>query len=243
MRMMKVWKPVLGSILGGTGLSLLYYTQTDPGGARSLDFWRTVGPMYLQYRYVQFLNDDIGWINDGEAGVRYNDLHNRYTDDVKIATYRLRGFYLKSAQLMSIQDNFIPKQYMKWLKDTQDNVPSEFSSQDEVKDYVTKILKDELNLDFDEVFEEFDFNPLGVASIGQVHRAKLRDSHQEVAVKFQLPHMESRFRADIATMKMFCQIATPQFLPSFNEIEKQFCTGDEVSFDSSSFAPLTLFRI
>ena len=27
---------------------------------------------------------------------------------------------------MSIQDDFVPKPYMKWLKDTQDRVPSEF---------------------------------------------------------------------------------------------------------------------
>jgi aarF domain-containing kinase len=222
----RTWKPILAAVTSGVGIGGYIYTKNDPGGARSLDFWKTVGPIYLQYRYVQFLNDDIGWISDGEAGLRYNDLHNRYTDDIKITTYRLRGFYMKSAQLMSIQDNFIPKQYMVWLKDTQDNVPSEFTSPEQVRKYVTSILRDELNLSFDEVFEEFDDTPLGIASIGQVHRARLRNTHEEVAVKFQLPNMESRFRADIATMKMFCQIAAPQFLPSFNEIEKQFCTGN-----------------
>jgi predicted unusual protein kinase regulating ubiquinone biosynthesis (AarF/ABC1/UbiB family) len=41
-------------------------------------------------------------------------------------TYEMRGFYLKQAQLMSIQDDFVPKAYMRWVKDTQGNVPSEF---------------------------------------------------------------------------------------------------------------------
>jgi hypothetical protein len=43
----------------------------------------------------------MNWIDDGEAGIRYNDLHNRYTNDIKHLTYKFRGFYLKSAQLMS----------------------------------------------------------------------------------------------------------------------------------------------
>jgi len=125
---------------------------------------------------------------------------------------------------MSAQDDFVPGAYMTWLKDTQDNVPSEFADYNEAKSYVSHILKSELGKEFDDVFEEFDPEPIGVASIGQVHRAVLRESHQEVAVKVQLPNMERRFRADIATLRMFCKLATPQFLPTFNEIEKQFCT-------------------
>jgi aarF domain-containing kinase len=113
---------------------------------------------------------------------------------------------------------------MDWLKDTQDNVPSEFEDARAVRQYISDVLKEELGRSFDEVFDEFDETPLGVASIGQVHRARLRGTKQDVAVKIQLPDMERRFRGDIATLRRFCTLATPQFLPSFNEIEKQFCT-------------------
>ena len=127
---------------------------------------------------------------------------------------------------MSTQDDFIPKQYMTWLKNTQDNVPSEFSDADAVRQYVSDVLKAELNKDFDEVFEEFQYEPIGVASIGQVHRARLRGSGKQVAVKLQLPDMERRFRADVSTIRMFCRLATPQFVPTFDEVERQFCTGE-----------------
>jgi predicted unusual protein kinase regulating ubiquinone biosynthesis (AarF/ABC1/UbiB family) len=126
---------------------------------------------------------------------------------------------------MSTQDDFVPKEYMTWLKNTQDNVPSEFSDAKEVRKYVTEVLKKELNKDFDEVFEEFEYEPIGVASIGQVHKARLRGSHKLVAVKLQLPDMERRFRADVGTIRMFCKLATPQFVPTFDEVERQFCTG------------------
>ena len=63
--------------------------------------------------------------------------------------------------------------------------------------------------------------PLGTASIGQTHHAILH-SGQQVAVKIQHPEAERNFRADIRTIKQFCQLAQPQHAPYLNEIEKQF---------------------
>jgi aarF domain-containing kinase len=47
------------------------------------------------------------------------------------------------------------------------------------------------------VFSEFDHTPIGAASIGQVHRAVLKKTGQEVAVKVQYPLVERLFRSDI----------------------------------------------
>ena len=79
----------------------------------------------------------------------------------------MRGFYLKQAQLMSTQDDFVPSAYMAWCKDTQDNVPSEFIGSG-AREYTAKMLKEELGVAFDDVFESWDDAPLGVASIGEV---------------------------------------------------------------------------
>jgi hypothetical protein len=86
--------PKSAAVFGGIGLGsvgLLGYSRTDEGMARSLEFWKNVLPIYFQYRFVQFLNEDISVIDDDSAGVRYTDLHNRYTDDIKVITYKLRG--------------------------------------------------------------------------------------------------------------------------------------------------------
>jgi aarF domain-containing kinase len=112
---------------------------------------------------------------------------------------------------------------MKWVKDTQDNVPSQFKD-DEAKEYVKKCLKEELNVEFDDVFSDWKEVPLGVASIGQVHKATLKETGQVVAVKLLCPGIEKRFRSDIRTLKGFCKLAMPQHVPAFDEIEKQFAT-------------------
>lgn len=200
------------------------YVANEEGAQRSLTFWKEIFPIYLHYRYYQLLNRDLKILSDGEAKVEFDRLHEKYTHRVRDLVYNMRGFYLKQAQLLSTQDDFIPPAYMAWVKDTQDRVPSEFEGS-EARRYVAKQLRAELDLDFDDVFESFDDVPLGVASIGQVHRAVLKNTKQVVAVKILVPDIEKKFRSDIRTIKSFCELAMPQHVTSFDETEKQFCTG------------------
>ena len=50
-------------------------------------------------------------------------------------------------------------------------------------DYVKELIQSELGKDINEVFSLFDETPLAAASIGQVHRATIRSTGQEVVVK------------------------------------------------------------
>jgi aarF domain-containing kinase len=201
-----------------------YLLANDEGSKRSATFWINVFPIYLHYRGYQLLNRDLKIMSDEVANKIYDELHEKYTNCVKDLTYKLRGFYLKQAQLMSVQDDFVPKAYMTWCKDTQDNVPSEFSSSQDVREYVASKLLDEKNLKFDDIFSYWDDKPLGVASIGQCHRAILKKTGEEVAVKILCPGMEERFRADIKTIKTFCSLAMPQHVSALEEIERAFLT-------------------
>lgn len=199
------------------------YAYNDDGTRRSAKFWVNIFPMYMNYRFVQFLNRDLGLIKDDYAMKWYDTLHDRFTDPVKALTYEMKGFYLKQAQLMSMQDDFVPPAYMRWLKDTQANVPSEYPGE-KARLYVAELCEKELGKKFEDVFSAWDDEPLGVASIGQVHRAVLKDTGEAVAVKFQNPGIEAKFRADIATLKAFSALAMPQHVTAFEEIEKQFTT-------------------
>jgi len=210
---------LLVSAVGGYA----YRYNTDEGTRRSAEFWRIAAPIYAHYRLVQFLNRDLKVLPDSIADPYYLELHEKYAPAARDITYNLRGFYMKNAQLLSCQDGFMPDAYMSWMKDTQDNVPSEFKGQG-AREYCARKLKEEAGLEFDEVFEWWEDVPIGVASIGEVHRARLRENHQEVAVKLQFPDMERRFRADIKTIKEFCDLAMPQFSGTFDEVEKQFTT-------------------
>lgn len=54
----------------------------------------------------------------------------------------------------------------------------------------------------DDVFLEFNPKPHGVASLAQVHEARLRENGEKVAVKIQHPKVKSRSVVDIATMEV-----------------------------------------
>lgn len=158
------------AVSGGIGIGYYQYKyntdiKVQEGLQRSLTFWYNIFPLYIHYRFYQLLNRDMQIISDEYADKKYDELHEKYADHVKNIVYTMRGFYLKNAQMMSTQDDFVPKAYMKWVKDTQDNVPTEFQGT-EAREYVKLKLKEELNLEFDNMFTFWDDVPLGVASIG-----------------------------------------------------------------------------
>jgi aarF domain-containing kinase len=89
---------------------------------------------------------------------------------------------------------------------------------------------------FEDVFSEFDEEPLGAASIAQVHRAVLSEKYgfREVAVKIQRPSIESKLMGDIANLKTIAKLfrhvdASPvDYYTIFSELENQL--QDEFDF-------------
>ena len=199
-------------VLGPVSLILLF--RSNEGIRRSIYFWWGIFPVYLNYRFIQLLKRDLRLISH-ETGERlYNDTHNRFADVVKDLHYALRGYYLKNAQVLSTQAGMLPQAYMKWMTLTQDSVPSEFPP-NKAREYTAKLMRDEMGLDFDEVFDFWEEKPLGIASIGEVHLCRLRKSQQYVALKIQFENIEQRFRSDMRTLKAFCAFAMPQHLSGF----------------------------
>src|SRR3712207_6136153 len=73
-----------------------------------------------------------------------------------------------------------------------------------------RIIERELGAPVEEVFASFDPNPLGSASIGQVHRAVLRDGGV-VAVKVQRPEAPGRVESDLELMRDFADFMDRRF--------------------------------
>lgn len=74
--------------VGSAGLGYLCYK--DEGTARSMQFWRHILPVYVRYRGVQFLNRDLGVLSDEAAGPMYEDLHEKYADEIRDLCYKMR---------------------------------------------------------------------------------------------------------------------------------------------------------
>lgn len=101
----------------------------------------------------------------------------------------LGGTFVKLGQMLSLRYDLLPKEYCDEFSKLQDDVrPMPFR-------LVKQIIEEDLNQSLNRVFREFDQKPIASASIGQVHKAKLRTGEM-VAVKVQRPGLYDLFTAD-----------------------------------------------
>ncbi len=98
--------------------------------------------------------------------------------------------FIKLGQLLSTRPDLLPEEYIQEFAKLQDRVASV------PYDQVETVFLKEFGKPLDEVFEWFDKEPVASASIGQVHRAKLRTG-QDVVVKVQRPGIERIIRVDL----------------------------------------------
>ena len=80
-------------------------------------------------------------------------------------------------------------------------------------DVLIQVIREDLGSDPDELFRDFVEEPLGTASLAQVHKAKLQDG-REVAVKVQHRFVKNHSFVDIYTMD-FLVHTVKFFFPQF----------------------------
>ena len=98
--------------------------------------------------------------------------------------------YIKLGQVLSTRPDLLPVPYVKELEHLQDDVPPMDFEQ------VEKTIEEELGARIGKLFESFEEEPLGSASLGQVHAALLRDG-RSVVVKVQRPNMREQLSEEI----------------------------------------------
>lgn len=101
--------------------------------------------------------------------------------------------FVKIGQVMSMRQDILPIDYCKELKKLRSQVkPMPYEA-------VVSVLEAEYNQPMMEIFQEFHQEPLGSASIAQVHGAVLKD-RSKVVVKVQRPGIYNIMAQDIALM-------------------------------------------
>ena len=75
------------------------------------------------------------------------------------------------------------------------------------------VIEKELKSPIEEIFSNFDKEPLGSASIGQVHSAVLKTG-EKVAVKVQKPGVEDFIKSDISIMQFLAK-RIDRYVPQF----------------------------
>lgn len=139
-----------------------------------MQFWFRAFPIFCHYKVTEV---QVSGKPTDEQLAAYEVLHDRYAPTVEALVLKLRGFYLKSAQFVAIMDDFLPPQYMHFCKRTQDAVPSSMTPEQ-----VRSVVESSLGRPIEDIFSMWEDEPMGAASIGQVHRGRLKDG-REVVVK------------------------------------------------------------
>jgi ubiquinone biosynthesis protein len=119
---------------------------------------------------------------------------------LRMAFEELGPTYIKLGQMLSTRPDLIPMEFIQELSKLQDDVPA-FPFKE-----VCKVIKSEFGRPPEELFDSLEKNPQASASIGQVHRAVLKDG-ESVAVKFQRPGIRKIIEVDLEIMLHLATLA------------------------------------
>jgi predicted unusual protein kinase regulating ubiquinone biosynthesis (AarF/ABC1/UbiB family) len=167
--------------------------------ARDIGAYRDLLLLFTRYGRKDFrfsLKPDDIIVADEVSGEIEPDVQRR-AEAFAAHLKQMGATYVKFGQVLSTRPDIVPPEYIAALESLQDQVePFSFA-------VVEQIVQDELGVRLSKAFESFDSTPIAAASLGQVHRAVLRDG-REVVVKVQRPDVREQVRHDL---EVFTDIA------------------------------------
>ncbi len=119
---------------------------------------------------------------------------------IRMALEDLGPIFVKFGQLLSTRRDLLPEDIAEELAKLQDHVPS-FPGEK-----ARALIERAYGRSLEEVFLEFDPNPLASASIAQVHAARLKDG-RAVVVKVLRPDIEQVIRRDLGLLYAIAGLA------------------------------------
>jgi len=124
--------------------------------------------------------------------------YNRW-ERLRMAFQELGPTFIKFGQIMSNRPDLLPPELLSELKKFQDSVPP-FDSEEALR-----IIEEDLGKPADQLFVDFENEPIAAASIAQVHRAKL-SNNEKVAIKIRRPGIEKKIYADLEIMRELAEL-------------------------------------
>lgn len=119
-----------------------------------------------------------------------NFVQQKKPEQVKKAFEELGPTFIKIGQMLSVREDLLSSAFTQTFKTLQDSVPSDTFST------VKKTIETELSLSLSDIFDDFSKSPFASASMGQAHRAKLKNG-DAVVVKIQHPNIAEEIRLDL----------------------------------------------
>jgi predicted unusual protein kinase regulating ubiquinone biosynthesis (AarF/ABC1/UbiB family) len=123
------------------------------------------------------------------------ETHIRNAQRILESSKNLRGAFMKLIQMLSMRQDLLPGEALDVLRATQSSVPPMSYGT------IAEQIRREIGQRPEQLFRTFDHTAFAAASLGQVHRARLKDG-REVAVKVQYPGVEATVEEDLKNMKL-----------------------------------------
>ncbi len=138
-----------------------------------------VGANYLKHYSKKMVNPDLS----------RDELDKQNAEDIFNAMTELKGSALKAAQMLSMDQNALPKQFLEKFSAAQYNAPPLSFP------LVVKTFKEQMGKSPSDVYDKFSKEALHAASMGQVHQAELNG--KKLAVKVQYPGVGDSIKSDL----------------------------------------------
>jgi len=156
-------------------------------------YWRFVIVFYqFSPLLVAYLRDRRRYLLVGGSRRVTTEMQLERADILLETLLTLGPTFIKLGQLLSTRPDILPKAYIDVLSSLQDDVPPAPWPESKL------VIEDELG-PIDEVFDEFDTDPISGASLGQVYLATYEGD--QVAVKIRRPNIESLVEADLTVLR------------------------------------------
>jgi len=177
--------------------------------------YRDIGLLLIKYGRSDVVTE-AGWDSD----VRHDHIDAAEPAKAEELAKDLEAMgptFVKLGQLLSSRSDLLPAAYIEALSRLQDNV-APFPYAD-----VERIVTEELGVRISKAFASFEEEPLAAASLGQVHRALLRDG-RAVVVKVQRPDIHKQVVEDLDALAEIAAV-----LDRRTKIGKRFHFSDMVA--------------
>ncbi len=163
---------------------------------RDLERLRQIVAVLVRHGFGELVQR-TGW--GAQLGIGKRDESNderaiSRAERIRLTLTDLGPSFVKLGQIVSTRPDLVPQDVVEELKKLQDDVPPVPFEQ------LKPLLELELGAALEDLYEEFNEKPMASASIGQVHRAKLKvpgSASLDVVVKLQRPNIKDTIARDI----------------------------------------------